>query len=640
MSGVRVRGSLMLHPMQEQVRLQLGEAIENVAKAAGIPEHLVSRHLDDAVVRVLDQLGDLYVSEMSRAVERLGTLRAEVAVFYERALKQQLSAAGEEELRGALQRLRTASLELVTPDAYARRQRRRRAVEEGRTPEPVPAEPESAADRFAGVDDVVLRRPSGSSPGGPVARPRWQQYATERRIGELSPPARAVLRRARLLSRSVQAVLDGQAGAVIGIEAELAGLMNPADRAAALAALAEVRFPGESYALGGGLRGARPPSPPVQAAYSGLRPDRQAAVSRAIGLDPDFVRAITLGEVLYPAGEGLSRSWRAAELDQFCAEHGFGPEQRAALEQGLDELNAGHRAERRAVEEGIGDGPDARSQAVLRRDQAADLGLPIQGRVAEALRGSAVLRDLGNRNPDELLRLAGAWLDHVERHLDAGEEPLTLAQYVQDTIMAKHVRGMLGELTAVYQLAADTWVLKAPDLRVTEGGTDYIVVMKESREVWLCDNKTLSETGLGEVTSLVENIGQNLVKDAELLQAAEPGIARESPEVAAQLEDALRRVRSAAERIEPIVRNQTKEQIRALGVQNRISAVLAELSIRRVITNSGGELLYLTKRLQQRNIDLANLRSADVLSGLRELRNLAVPAQPRTPRPRRGRTAP
>ena len=58
--------------------------------------------------------------------------------------------------------------------------------------------------------------------------------------------------------------------------------------------------------------------------------------------------------------------------------------------------------------------------------------------------------------------------------------PLT-GRYIpqsRDVIMGKHVRGMIGEFSAVFQLGRDVLVLKAPDTAVTVGGTDFIVLTR------------------------------------------------------------------------------------------------------------------------------------------------------------------
>jgi hypothetical protein len=383
------------------------------------------------------------------------------------------------------------------------------------------------------------------------------------------------------------------------------------------------------YALGGGLHGARPPDPAVRAAHQALPPAERTALDHAAFADPEFVRAMVLGEERPGVAQDVPVPWRQGEMDQFSAANGFDPAKRADLERALIAVHRAHETRRRAVEAGVGDTPDARSRAGQLDRQVAALGLPSTGQVAAALRGSALLRDLGTRNPDRLLRMADLWLRKAARDAAEGKEPVPLEVYVRDVLMATHERGMGGEFAAVFQLGKDVLVMKAPGTDVTVGGTDFIVVLRDTGEIWLCDNKTLSSAGLGEVSSLVENIGKNLDKDVTELSSSLAGL---DPALAGvpEMTRALDRLRAANTEVGQVlaevahergVARLTPEQVGAPEVQARIAAILGrgDPGIRRVITNAGGELTYLQKRLTDMHVDFADLRSrfAEIVAAMR-----------------------
>ncbi|WP_439380797.1 hypothetical protein [Amycolatopsis lexingtonensis] len=490
---------------------QLREAVEHISKAAGIPEKLVAEHLDRSVHRALERLGERYVTEMGAAVERVGRLRSEVDGYYRNAFRRKLRTEELAGLRSALERLRKTSLELVPPDVWAQRQLRATPEVPGSTPEALPAAPR---DPVADVEAQSSPREPVPRPADPAAPPRWATRRVNQRVDALPEPLRLAIRRARHLRRStVDAALEGRPGATIRVLEELNGVLGPRELAQVTEAIGMTRTPDTAYALGGGLRGSRPPDAHVQAAYHVLPAGERAVLDRVAAADPEFVRAMALGEERPGDVRGTPVPWRTPEMDRFAAENGLGAGERADLERALITLNRAREAERRAVEAGVGGSPDARSRAAQLNRQVTALGLPPAGQVAEALRGSALLRDLGTRNPDHLLELSGAWLEKAVRDAAEGKPLVPLEVYVRDVIMSKHVRGMTGEFGAVFQLGKDVLVLKAPDIGVTVGGTDFIVLVKGSREIWLCDNKTLSQSGLGEVASLVENVGKNVQKD-------------------------------------------------------------------------------------------------------------------------------
>ncbi|WP_410672483.1 hypothetical protein [Amycolatopsis sp. cmx-4-68] len=593
---------------------QLREAVESISHAAGIPAELVGEHLDRSVLRALERLGEQYVTEMGAAVERVGRLREEVDGYYRRAFRRRLKTEELAGLRSALERLRDASLELVPADVWV--QRRLRSHPEA-PPPPVVEAP--VGDPLEGVDafDVAARRPAGEPV--PPAAPRWATRRADQRIDALPEALRLAVRRARFLRRStVDAALEGRPGATVRMLEELRGVLRPQELAQVTEAVGMTRTPDAQYVLGGGLRGVRPPDPRVQAAYHVLPAGERAALDRAAAADPEFVRAMALGE----AQPGAGVPWREHELDRFTADAGIGPAERADLERALLALNRAHETGRRAVEAGLGGSPDARSRAAGLDRQAASLGLPSAGRIAEALRGSALLRDFGTRNPGHLLELAGAWLEKAARDAAAGEPLVPLEVYVRDVIMSKHVRGLTGEFGAVFQLGKDVLVLKAPDIGVTVGGTDFIVLVQGSKEIWLCDNKTLSQAGLGEVSSLVEKLGKNLDKDVAELTARVRDLPHPLTALDAEVVAAVDRLTRARDEIRPILAGLPEKEIATPQVQARVAAILdrPDIGTRRVITNAGGELAYLQQRLLDMKVDFADLRTgfAEIQRGLRK----------------------
>ncbi|WP_211299722.1 hypothetical protein, partial [Amycolatopsis lexingtonensis] len=184
---------------------RLREAVENISKAAGIPEKLVGEHLDRSVLRALENLGTRYVNEMGAAVERVGRLRREVDGYYRKAFRAKLRTEELAGLRAALERLRQVGKELVPPDVWAQRQLRTAPEAPGAAPH---APPEPVADPFA---DLEAQASAREPVARPLAGPRWATRRVNQRIDALPEPLRVPLRRARQLRRStVDAALEGR----------------------------------------------------------------------------------------------------------------------------------------------------------------------------------------------------------------------------------------------------------------------------------------------------------------------------------------------------------------------------------------------------------------------------------------------
>ena len=613
--GTRVRGTANETAAITKLAnfLPLQEAVHRISQQSGIRAEIVQGHLNDAVLDTLEELGEDYVQHMGSAIERVSRLRETVHDYYERALSGQF-AGDTTGLRTALERLRDTTKELMAPDVWAEEQHAKRRAEMraagGVAPEPPPPdEPVSGtADPLAGVDDfdVDARRPKGEPSTPPAAgTERWDDLRDVRRIAALPDDLRAAFHRAQILAPDlVNAATAGDITAAMALGDRLRHVMNHQAVAAAVHAIAAIRIPDLSYSLGGTLRGSGI-EVPVQAAHEALPAAPKDLLHTVRVKNPEFVRTMVLSEIGYREPGGVETPWRQVEMDRFCIANGITPEQRPQLEEALLALNKAHRGTRTAVEAGVGSTPDAQARARVLDEAAQGLGLPTQGQIAEALRGSPLLQDLTARSPDQFLELAGGWLRNSEERAAGGKAPMTLEAYVR-ILMTRHVRGTLGELTAVFQLGPDAYVLKAPDLRVTDPGTDFVVVLKKSGEVWFCDNKTLSRAGLGKVPSIVENLAENMASDITEIDAK---IAALQPPLEPEVVDALARVRTATAAIRSETGALSDEAIAQQSIQDKVTGILDGQRIRRIVTNAGGELTYLTERLERMGVELANLRS-------------------------------
>jgi hypothetical protein len=575
------------------VRRSLEPTVRQIAREAHVPDAIVDEHVSGAVLEVLDVLGARYVRDMGGAVARVERAREVVHAYYERALTGDTRPLDPATLRDSFRRLQEALKDLVGPKEWAKRERARRE-----------------ADPMAGTEEMDVTRgtPRPVDPGAPVV-PRWATDRTAARTRTLAKPLQDALTSAgQLRPDLVAAVLRGEPGVEAAVRpALMAQGMGSAEADAAVAALAAIRDPATSYALGGtATPGARTERAAVRKAYDALPETQQDAVEAAAAVDPEFVRAMVTAEVGYGEPHGRKTPWRPAEMDRFCSEHGIFGERRQALEDALVELNREHRGEQPEPAQ-----PQPATRRGRRRgasiDAVADqLGLPRRGRIAAELRRCGFLRDLASRAPEHFLDLASGWLEYAERRAAAGKRPATLRSYVL-ALMRTQVRGLVGELTAVFQLGSDAWVLKAPDLRVTDPGTDFVVVMRRSGETWFCDNKALSDASLSRVSSLVENIGQNMADDVAEFG---PEIDRLRLSPPNEVVDAVANARTAAAEIQKVVGHLSPDERKSPSVQQEITRICDRNRIRRVVTTSAGELTTLSADLAALGIDLANLEHA------------------------------
>jgi hypothetical protein len=604
---VKLRQAVNDHPA-------LPKAISEIIAKTHLPEEIARQHLDAAVLEILDVLGAGYVREMGEAVGRVEVVRRQVHAFYEGVLSGADRSPDPAALRTAFERLHEAVRELVGPDEWARRKLEERAADPmaalqdedvmageqwpqpGPQPHPAPAPPPPPPPR---------------PPRGSAARGARRQYA-------LPPRLRSALARARQLHPDlIEAVIRGEAGASERLQGRLrqSGLSAREARDAVTAATA-VAHPDPAYALGGRTGGKRAGDVATVHAFDGLPGAQRDVVRRAADADPDFVRSIVTSEITYGPRRGTELPWRPEEMDGFCADHGIQGQERADLETALKRLNDEHRRSLVPVElGGTGTTPVARARAAQLDTAATRLGLPATGEIAAQLARHPYLREIAAASPDHLLELASMWLRYAERKAAEGKPPSSLDAYVR-RLMSTQVRGLAGERTAVFGLGNDFWVLKAPDLRVTDPGTDFVVVARRSGEIWFCDNKALSDAGLSGVSSLVRNIEKNMAADvAEFGPEIEQARVPVPPAVA----DAVARARTASSRISALVGQLSREERARPDIQAEITRICDRHGVRRVVTNAGGELTTLGRTLTDNGIDLADLEHGATVLPTRDL---------------------
>jgi hypothetical protein len=597
---------------------RLGRAIRDVARETKVPEEVLRRHVGEAVLEALDRYGAVYAREVGDAIRRAERLRNEVHAFYDRILSGQDTNPDPAVLTRSFLELQKAIHEMSDPQAWAKKQ-----VEAGGGQARVLPEAPPEPPTVAGAGGA---RGTGSHPMTDSVSTRRRRTALARSEQEALAAAQA--RHPELL----EAALRGDPGSTAALAEGMKGSgMPPEQVAAALAGLAAVREPGLSYALGGRAGGSRLTDiggrgGAAHQAFGHLSAKEQAAVRRAASADPDFVRGSVMSEITHGDPRGAKRPWRPEEMDQFCQKHGFSGQERANLEAALAGLHGSTLPELRARQDPPSAIPRSKwSRSAQRRalrdiDPVVGLGLPPTGEIANALRGSSTLRRLASENPEHFMNLADAWLARAAERRAQGQRVGSLREYVLG-IMRTQLRGMAGEFSAAFRLGDDFWVMKAPDIRVTEPGTDFVVISKRTGETWFCDNKTLSDSSLGRVSSLVDNIGQNMADDvAQFGREIESARLPVPPEVTMS----LARAKVAALEIGELVARTPTEQIRSPEVQAQITAICNRHGVRRVVTNAGGELSQLTQALTNLGVDLANLEGFENQYPTRALGNPPV----------------
>lgn len=575
---------------------ELARAIESIGKKTGIPENVLRKHLGEAILETLDKIGEKYVAQLGEAIRHTEVLRNHIHDFYERVLDGLDRNPDPGRLSAMFGELHELAMEISDPQLWAKK----RLDEPGGAvefePEPTSSEPAGkVADPAAGIPGQRM---------GPAA---------ERRLWALPEAQRNAVLAARRAHPDLAArALAGDAAAASSLIEALRGSgVDQATLDQVAAGISAVREPGFEFALGGST-GVTDPALRGAAAkrFEKLPKAQRDAVAKAAKADPDFVRkAVTSRSGFGDPHAAPLDAIRPKEMDAFCQRNGISPTERAQLETALRDLNKAFReAEASWTDpESLDYGPLTESAAQRRDilDRGADaLGLPRGSRIAaEMARAMATLRQYASMSHEQFLDFAYEWLRYAENKKGKAQ---TLRSYIQAR-MRTHVRGMVGEFSAAFQLGPDFWVLKGPDFDVTVPGTDYVVVSKANGEIWFCDNKTLSENSLGRVTSLVENIPQNMAEDVAEFGAMNSDGPFAMPD---NVVSALANAQSASRAISDLVKPMSEEQIKSQEVQDQITAICDQAKVRRVVSNAGGQLGQLSSALSGLGIDFANLDGA------------------------------
>ncbi|MGW5714792.1 hypothetical protein ACWEVP_01395 [Amycolatopsis sp. NPDC003865] len=538
------------HPVPAVLRdhPRLREGLAEVRSRTRLPEERLRELWDESVGSSLDVLGIGYVEDFEAAMASVGRLRERVHEIYERLFAGPATEADLQELRGLEAALAEDVLALADPQRWAR-------------------------DR-PGLPDK--RRSPGAAPPAPAAR-------RGTRVRALDVERRAAFERAKLLApERLDAALREEPRAEAALRRALADKgMDAESIGHVVDALDEIRDPGLDFAFGAGPGRSQATTARVHAAYRELPVPQRDLVNRANVLDPDFLRLAVLRE---------SEGELVRLVDRFCAEHGITGQQRTDLEAALRRLNEVHRESLHDTGPGETGSVQARTRAAVLDRAATAIGLPTQEEITRRLGRSSAVVELAARSPGHLAELAEKWLRYAVEKRAEGKPVATLERYAR-ALARSHVRGLLGELTAAFQLADDAWVIKVPDLGVTVGGTDFAAVDLRTGEVWFGDNKALSARGLGEVSSLLDNIVDNMAADV-----AEFGswLQRDEVPLPPKLADAIQRARDASAEVSAYTARLRPEDITTDAVQRRITKILARKGVGRVVTNAGGELAWLT----------------------------------------------
>lgn len=539
------------HPVPAVLRdhPRLREGLAEVRRRTRLPEERLRELWTESVGSSLDVLGLGYVEDFEAAMASVGRLRERVHEIYERLFAGPATEADLQELRGLEAALAEDVLALADPQRWARD--RPNLPDKRRAPDAAP--PAQAAPR------------------------------RDTRVRALAVERRAAFERAKLLApERLDAALRDERGAEAALRDVLAKQGVDEESLGHLAdALDEIRNPGLDFAFGAGPGRQQATTARVHAAYRELPAPQRDLVNRANVLDPDFLRLAVLRE---------SEGELVRLVDRFCAEHGITGQQRTDLEAALRRLNDVHRESLHDTGPGETGGVQARTRAAVLDRAASEIGLPTQDEITRRLGRSSAVVELAARSPGHLAELAEKWLRYAVEKRREGKPVATLERYAR-ALARSHVRGLLGELTAAFQLADDAWVIKVPDLGVTVGGTDFAAVDLRTGEVWFGDNKALSARGLGEVSSLLDNIVDNMAADV-----AEFGtwLQRDEVPLPPKLADAIQRAREASAEVSAYAARVRPEDITTDAVQRRITKILARKGVGRVVTNAGGELSWLT----------------------------------------------
>jgi len=290
---------------------------------------------------------------------------------------------------------------------------------------------------------------------------------------------------------------------------------------------------------------------------------------------PDRVRRLLISET----SEGLVRSSR--ELRDALHGSGMGEDQIGRMIRELELLNEAQR--QAAHTAGITD---------ARLREATSIGRLRDSRLRDAATGSDRLRRWAVEAPETLENM---WEMYNRKSRNYPFD--TYVGYLE-----RHIRGNFGEFEAAFRLGNDFVVLKAPDGHVTIRGTDLVVVDRRTGELLLIDNKALSAEELHAVSALTRNLPHNVLSDLREFKTFSSR--SDTPiEVAA----AVQRFEQATQTIQTYTSGMSRTQLNSEPVQQHIAGILQAHSVRRVITNAGGQVRGLSPALQGIGVELRDL---------------------------------
>ena len=364
-----------------------------------------------------------------------------------------------------------------------------------------------------------------------------------------------------------------------------------------------------------------------------------ARISEESGLHPGRVRQLMgagLIEMLERLGERYVRQTgeRLARLDQLRTEvHEFyervlnGQDQHpdvSSLEQRyaemrrvLGELTDPQKWSKNAPAEEPAPAPAEYAPAVREAVKGLDPAVRLE------IENSPELQALARQSPEQFAEYVADW-QRPDADGNRISDRRSLGDYVRSR-MRTHVKGLLGEFTAAFNLPEGFGLLKQPDTNVTARGTDFVAFNPHTGEFLFGDNKAYARESISSVSSLERNFLVNLEKDLAFFdeQLAKPENAADParPALSAAVErarDALARIKEIPEVAEVLQEPGLTEAERAarvrdvLGreaVQQRVTDICDSHRIRRVVTNAAGRLERIGPGLQRRGVDLVDVNA-------------------------------
>ncbi|MGB3439799.1 MAG: hypothetical protein WBA97_13705 [Actinophytocola sp.] len=219
-----------------------------------------------------------------------------------------------------------------------------------------------------------------------------------------------------------------------------------------------------------------------------------------------------------------------------------------------------------------------------------------------------VVHQLAIHNP---AALADAWA----RYKASAKGPLTPGGFRANirTWMTHWGRATQGEFTAAFSLNALDILLKGPDYRPNEGGTDLVGIGHDGW-VWVIDDKSHRAAGVSSATALTKNLAKNLRDDADTFRTELARWRTEVPDFVPdeRVVDAIITMRGAAADIERLPAG-LSDAARAAAIRK----ILTGHRLRLRVTSAMGEVV-------------------DVSDALRDLGLRVTPTGPTIPLPPRG----